>query len=112
MYIASIETAEKELFEYTAANNYLYIAEKNGNQLSDQFDHLVCFIGGSLALGSLQLKNENKIELGNKHFNYGIKLTDTCYSIYKKTPIHLTPKIVYFIYGELHTNKNIEIMGS
>ncbi len=96
MYINSIATAEEELFQYTAANNYLYIAEKNGNIISDQFDHLVCFICGSLALGSLQLEIENKIELKNKHFNFGVQLTDTCYSIYEKTPTHLAPEIVYF----------------
>jgi len=105
IYLESIETAEKELFQRTAANNRLYIAEKTGSSLSDQFDHLVCFIGGSLALGSTIMDDDN--ELKQKHFNYGKELTETCASIYESTPTGLAPEIVYF--SRTDTNNDFDI---
>lgn len=101
----SIETAEKELFQHTAANNRLYIAEKSGGSISDQFDHLVCFIGGSLALGSLEMDDDDPLK--QKHFNFGQELTETCNSIYESTPTGLAPEIVYF--SRTDTNNDFDI---
>ena len=94
IYLESIATAESELFQHTAANNRLYIAEKTGGSISDQFDHLVCFMGGTLAFGSEEMHKDDALK--KKHFEFGKELTESCYSIYQSTPTHLAPEIVYF----------------
>ena len=92
LWIDSISTAESELFRYSKANHRLYIAQKEGRSLKDQFDHLVCFIGGALALSSTEMTGDLK----DKHFGFGRDLTESCWSIYESTPSGLAPEIVYF----------------
>merc|ERR1712242_357187 len=67
------------------------MGQKEGNRVTDQFDHLVCFMGGALALSAI---NGNK-----EHMVYGEELTKTCNAIYG-TPSGLAPEIVYFSQSE------------
>ena len=52
-------------------------------------DHLVCFIGGTLALGAYNGLDEEHLELGKE-------LTRTCYEMYSRMPTKLSPEIVFF----------------
>ena len=56
-------------------------------------DHLVCFLGGTLALGSYNGMPEDHLELGKE-------LTRTCYEMYNKMPTKLSPEIVFFNQAE------------
>ena len=52
-------------------------------------DHLVCFLGGTLALGYHNGMPEEHMDLGRE-------LTKTCYEMYSRMPTKLSPEIVYF----------------
>ena len=52
-------------------------------------DHLVCFLGGTLALGYHNGMPEEHMDLGRE-------LTKTCYQMYSRMPTKLSPEIVYF----------------
>ena len=52
-------------------------------------DHLVCFMGGALALGAHN-------GLSPEHLEMGKSLTKTCYEMYRRMPTGLSPEIVYF----------------
>ncbi len=96
---ASIATAEEELFQHSMANDRLYVAQKEGRSVNDQFDHLVCFLGGALALSSVSAAaGEDAVR--RKHLEFGRNLTESCWSIYEATPSGLAPEIVYFSRSE------------
>ncbi|ETO30502.1 hypothetical protein RFI_06617 [Reticulomyxa filosa] len=83
------------MFEYSSPNKYLFMAElqARSDSRSSQFDHLVCFLGGTLALSSLNTNNPNS----QAHLNWGKELTKTCASIYFNNDKQgLAPEIVYF----------------
>ena len=52
-------------------------------------DHLVCFIAGTLALGT-------HFGLSPEHLQLGKDLAYTCYQTYVKMPTRLSPEITYF----------------
>ena len=55
----------------------------------DLQDHLVCFMGGTLALGTHN-------GLPPEHLELGKRLTRTCWEMYNKMPTGLSPEIAYF----------------
>ena len=52
-------------------------------------DHLVCFMGGTLALGYLN-------GMPKEHLDLARELTHTCYQMYARMPAKLSPEIVFF----------------
>jgi endoplasmic reticulum Man9GlcNAc2 1,2-alpha-mannosidase len=52
-------------------------------------DHLVCYMGGSLALAAHNGMPEQFMEMGKQ-------LTETCWEMYRRMPTGLSPEIVYF----------------
>jgi len=52
-------------------------------------DHLVCYLGGALALAA---RNGFPAE----YLAIGKRLTDTCWEMYRSTATGLSPEIVYF----------------
>jgi len=56
--------------------------------VNDQ-DHLVCYLGGTLALAA---RNGFPAE----YLAIGKRLIDTCWEMYRSTPTGLSPEIVYF----------------
>ena len=53
----------------------------------------MCFLGGTLALGTLNGMPEDHLELGKE-------LTKTCYEMYNRMPTKLSPEIVFFNQAE------------
>lgn len=106
MYKESLDGVKKYLTGYSKPNNLLFIGEKeNGlnSPLSNKMDHLVCFYGGLVSLGAtngLPLQEAQKLPDWNQEkqadFEFGEKLTYTCYRMYKDTPTGLAPEIVVF----------------
>lgn len=66
----------------------------NGNP-SPKMDHLVCFMGGLLALGS-QTLFENDVHKAQTHLALAEQITQTCVNMYDITPTGLAPEIVRF----------------
>jgi mannosyl-oligosaccharide alpha-1,2-mannosidase len=52
MYDKAIEGMHKELLQKSTPSGLTYIADKNSGVLDHKMDHLVCFMGGLLALGA------------------------------------------------------------
>ena len=80
-------------------------------------DHLVCFLGGNLALGATQgetVDEARKAESGSKwgqrqedDLRMARDLTRTCYEMYNVTATKLAPEIAYFNMEE-DADKNID----
>ena len=52
MYDEAIQGMHDELLQRSTPSGLAYIADKNNGQLDHKMDHLVCFMGGLLALGA------------------------------------------------------------
>jgi Glycosyl hydrolase family 47 len=52
MYDRSMDGMHSELLQSSTPSGLVYIADKNGGNLDHKMDHLVCFMGGLLALGA------------------------------------------------------------
>lgn len=52
MYDRAVEGMHKELLQTSKPSGLVYIADKNNGRLDYKMDHLVCFMGGLLALGA------------------------------------------------------------
>lgn len=89
-YIEAIEGVKKHLLRESEPNKLLYIGELlGGRTFSPKMDHLVCYLGGTLALGAQN-------GLPAEHMEIGKKLTETCVEMYLRMPTGLSPEIVYF----------------
>ncbi|OQR85650.1 mannosyl-oligosaccharide alpha-1,2-mannosidase [Thraustotheca clavata] len=60
---------------------------------TNQQDHLLCFVPGMLALGTVGETDKTKIE---RHLDIAKKLMQTCYSMYHLQPTGLAPDLVGF----------------
>ncbi|RUS14175.1 endoplasmic reticulum mannosyl-oligosaccharide 1,2-alpha-mannosidase-like protein [Endogone sp. FLAS-F59071] len=105
MYDTAIQGIKTHLVAYSHPSKFLFLGELLASQsdpknLYPKMDHLVCFLGGNLALGateglsisqtsSLKPKDKNDLELG-------AALTSTCYEMYNVTATGLAPEIAYF----------------
>ena len=52
MYDESMQGMHDELLSVTYPSELVFIADKNGETMNYKMDHLVCFMGGLLALGA------------------------------------------------------------
>jgi mannosyl-oligosaccharide alpha-1,2-mannosidase len=52
MYDKAIQGMHDELLQTSTPSGLTYIADKNGGHMDHKMDHLVCFMGGLLALGA------------------------------------------------------------
>jgi len=75
--------------DYTArVGNLTFIGKRHGYGAQvNQMDHLACFVGGTLALGSQF--NANDME-------YAQNITESCYWMYQYFPTGLSPEAVRF----------------
>ena len=99
-----MDTIEKELFKYSKPNNYLYVAELHNKELKNQFDHLACFIGGTLAQGAFIGKKDENNPNYEKHFHFAQELTKSCAAMYFGNPTGLAPEIVFW--NDAETSEN------
>ncbi|XP_015519447.2 endoplasmic reticulum mannosyl-oligosaccharide 1,2-alpha-mannosidase [Neodiprion lecontei] len=90
-YNTAIWGTQKHLVKYTAANKYMFLAELVGSNkdVKPKMDHLVCFLGGTLALGA-----HNGLQ--SDHMKLAEELVRTCYQTYAVQPTFLAPEISYF----------------
>ncbi|EFC44092.1 predicted protein [Naegleria gruberi] len=99
MYREFVRGLKKYLIKRSTPNKLVYIGEMRGGVVQTKFDHLVCFAGGMLALGSLESSNigmnVTREEL-DEDMNLAKELTRTCYEIYKRQPTGIGCEIVNF----------------
>lgn len=110
LYRQSMEGMKRHLLKTTSSssssNGLVYIAERpHGlNHIhSSKMDHLVCFMGGLMAMGAsegIPIDQAKKTSWWDtkreEDWLLAQELTYTCYQMYKQTPTGLAPEIVIF----------------
>ncbi|TKR73419.1 hypothetical protein L596_020728 [Steinernema carpocapsae] len=88
-YKKAMKGMETQLLRYSIPNKYAYVGELlGGSTYSPKMDHLVCFLAGTLALGTSH-------GLAQEHMEIAKQLGLTCRRMYD-TPTGLGPEIAYF----------------
>lgn len=110
LYRQSIEGMKKFLVAKSKPNGFTYVGERPfglSNPLDPKMDHLVCFMGGLLAMGATEGLpiNEARKErfwdtVREDDWKLAQELTHTCYQMYHQTPSGLSPEIVVFNDGK------------
>ncbi|KAG2392956.1 hypothetical protein C9374_009533 [Naegleria lovaniensis] len=96
MYREFVKGMKKHLLARSSPSNLVYIGELKNGQLDPKFDHLVCFVPGMLALGSVQRGANVTQEELNEDLELAKELTRTCYEIYNRQPTGIGCEIVNF----------------
>ncbi|ODV63565.1 mannosyl-oligosaccharide 1,2-alpha-mannosidase, partial [Ascoidea rubescens DSM 1968] len=117
MYQESVNGIKKNLVKNSKPNDLTFIGELNNGvdgDLSNKMDHLVCFMGGLLALGTTfgedlneYKKKPNSIWTSSKESDLKLakELTHTCYQMYHQIKeTGLSPEIVVFNTDERSDN--------
>ncbi|KAF8948710.1 mannosyl-oligosaccharide alpha-1,2-mannosidase [Haplosporangium gracile] len=111
MFDHSMMGVKKHLLGRTIPNNLLFVGEiskYSPQDLSPKMDHLVCFLGGTMALSSTEGKALNKStfprskfsKVEEEDFKIGEELTEACYEMYRQTETGLAPEIVYWVHKQ------------
>ncbi|XP_065576067.1 endoplasmic reticulum mannosyl-oligosaccharide 1,2-alpha-mannosidase-like isoform X1 [Artemia franciscana] len=90
-YIDSVSGMVKHLFKRSGPSGYLFVGElaSGGSDFRPKMDHLVCFLPGTLALGTL-------FGMPQEHLRLAEELIHTCYKTYAIQPTGLAPEITHF----------------
>lgn len=114
LYRKSMEGVKKHLVSKSKPNGLVYIGEKEhglNGPLSPKMDHLVCFMGGLLAMGAtegLSISDAHRQPFWDSDRKTDWKLaedlTQSCYQMYHQIPSGLAPEIVVFNDGEVNSN--------
>eukprot|EP01064_Diplonema_japonicum_P030782 TRINITY_DN5318_c0_g1_i1.p1 TRINITY_DN5318_c0_g1~~TRINITY_DN5318_c0_g1_i1.p1 ORF type:complete len:753 (+),score=143.89 TRINITY_DN5318_c0_g1_i1:55-2259(+) len=92
MYQKSVSGIQKKLLKRSEPSGQTYLAEMKRGGVYNKMDHLACFAGGMLSLGSEEAssdhdENINKIAEG---------LAETCHLMYSSQQTGLSPELVMF----------------
>ncbi|CDO92206.1 unnamed protein product [Kluyveromyces dobzhanskii CBS 2104] len=107
LYYKSMSSMQKHLLRQSNGKlRLMYIGEKDyglNGPTSSKFDHLVCFMGGLLAMGATggtpysELASDSEWTANHKsEWKVAEGLTRTCYEMYNQIPSGLSPEIVVF----------------
>uniref|UniRef100_A0A8C4QBL1 alpha-1,2-Mannosidase n=1 Tax=Eptatretus burgeri TaxID=7764 RepID=A0A8C4QBL1_EPTBU len=88
-YIEAIGGVQKHLLGKSQPNQLTFVGELVNGELRPKMDHLVCFLPGTLALGT-------RHGLDPSHLHLAEKLANTCYQMYRQTETGLSAEISYF----------------
>jgi len=89
-YLETVEAIRKRLWRQASGpKGVWYVGEEISGRFSPKMDHLVCFLPGTLALGTLY-------GAPSWHLDMAAKLMETCYEMYASTGSGLAPEIAYF----------------
>ncbi|EDO18803.1 hypothetical protein Kpol_1028p79 [Vanderwaltozyma polyspora DSM 70294] len=115
LYRASMNGMKRKLVSKSNPSGFTYIGERPfgiNNAFVPKMDHLVCFMGGLLAMGAtngLPITEARNSKFWNKDRAEDWKLaeefTHTCYQMYAQTGSGLAPEIVVF-------NDNTEFLNN
>lgn len=88
-YKTAVNSMQSKLLKYSEPSKLAFVGELlSGKVYSPKMDHLVCFLAGTLALGSIN-------GLPVEHMKLGKDLGRTCQRLYVN-PTGLAPEIAYF----------------
>lgn len=106
MYKESVQGMKDHLLKHSKPNNLAFFGELEhglAGEFSNKMDHLVCFMGGLLALGATEgvsietaRKSSGWDSIKEDDFLLAKDITHTCYKMYADTATGLSPEIVVF----------------
>ncbi|TMW68377.1 hypothetical protein Poli38472_005845 [Pythium oligandrum] len=96
LYDDAVAGMEKYLLKYSESVDLYYLQELHIPSMAgmQRMDHLLCFVPGMLALGTLHEKEDT--EKNTRHLNLAKELMETCYQMYHRQPTGLSPDLVTF----------------
>mmetsp|Transcript_55295 Transcript_55295/g.83666 ORF Transcript_55295/g.83666 Transcript_55295/m.83666 type:complete len:648 (+) Transcript_55295:138-2081(+) len=100
MYDKSIQGMHDELLQVSSPSGLVFIADKNSGRLDTKMDHLVCFMGGLLALGAYTDPQGLDSPRAQRDLKTGKALTYTCYQMYARMPTGISPEYIQFYEGK------------
>eukprot|EP01059_Diplonema_ambulator_P029859 TRINITY_DN4976_c0_g1_i1.p1 TRINITY_DN4976_c0_g1~~TRINITY_DN4976_c0_g1_i1.p1 ORF type:complete len:749 (+),score=262.41 TRINITY_DN4976_c0_g1_i1:60-2306(+) len=94
MYMKAVREIVKQLVKRSTPSGQTYVAEYKRGSIFNKMDHLACFTGGMLALGTHLIEDygDDKAD----HLKTAEDLAETCYLMYKNQPTGIAPEIVEF----------------
>ncbi|TRY94047.1 hypothetical protein DNTS_011954 [Danionella cerebrum] len=88
-YLQAVEGVKKNLLNKSSPRGLTFVGEMSHGHFSPKMDHLVCFLPGTLALGT-------HFGLPDDHMELAKQLMETCYQMYVQMETGLSPEIVHF----------------
>jgi len=100
MYDQSMDGMHAELLQKSTPSGLTFIADKNSGRLDTKMDHLVCFMGGLLALGAYTDPSGLDSARAQRDLQTAKALTYTCYQMYARMPTGISAEFVQFHSGQ------------
>jgi mannosyl-oligosaccharide alpha-1,2-mannosidase len=100
MWDKSMQGMHDQLLQKSTPNGLSYIADRQNDRLDRKMDHLVCFMGGALALGAYTDPRGLESERAQRDLRSAKALTYTCYQMYARTKTGIAPEFVQFSGGD------------
>ena len=99
MYDRAVQGLHDELLHYSHPNGLAYVAERrlHNGQIDRKMDHLVCYLAGTLTLGSFTDPLGPDSERAARDLRTGRALAYTCYQMYARMRTGMAPEIVMFL---------------
>ena len=82
------------LAQKSSPSGLSYIADLNGGRLDHKMDHLVCFMGGALALGAYTDPEGLDSPRAQRDLKLAKAVTYTCYQMYARMATGIAPEFV------------------
>jgi hypothetical protein len=99
MYDKAIDGMHAELLQTSTPSGLTYIADKASGRIDHKMDHLVCFMGGLLALGAYTDPAGLDGTRAQRDLRTARALTYTCYQMYARMNTGISPEFVQFTPG-------------
>ncbi|KAL7432933.1 hypothetical protein ACHAXM_010194 [Skeletonema potamos] len=99
MWDKAMNGLHDQLVQKSKPNGLTYIADRTNGRLDHKMDHLVCFMGGSLALGAYTDPLGIDSSRAKRDLKTAKALTYTCYQMYARTKTGISPEFVQFSGG-------------
>jgi len=100
MYDKAIQGMHDELLSLSSPSGLVFIADKNSGSIDSKMDHLVCFMGGLLALGAYTDPQGLHSDRAQRDLKTAKALTYTCYQMYSRMPTGISPEFIQFYAGK------------
>ena len=97
MWDKAMSGMHEQLLQKSSPNGLTYIADRYGDaRLDRKMDHLVCFMGGSLALSAYTDPQGLNSPRAQRDLKAARAITYTCYQMYARTKSGLAPEFYTF----------------
>ena len=96
MYDKAMDGMHDSLVRTSQPSGLTYIGDKNEGKFAPKMDHLVCFMGGLLALGAYTDPSGLDSPRAMRDLRTGKALTYTCYQMYARMNTGISPEFVEF----------------